>query len=127
MGQIRDSVAADRPSVNRPSGDRPAVNRPSGDRPSVNRPSGDRPAANRPQVNRPSGGGSGEARAKLQERSASPAALKRPAEVRKPNVSRPAAANATKRAPQIQRKSSGNRAKAASQRGGGAKARAKRR
>jgi hypothetical protein len=115
VGQIRDSVAANRPAVNRPSGDRPAVNRPSGDR----------PAANRPQVNRPSGGGVENARAKLQERSASPAALKRPAEARKPNLSRPAAA--TKRAPQIQRKSSGNRAKAASQRGGGAKARMKRR
>jgi hypothetical protein len=117
VGQIRDAVAADRPALNRPSGDRPAVNRPSGDRPAVNR----------PQVSRPSGGGAENARAKLQERSASPAALKRPAEVRKPNVSRPAAANATKRAPQIQRNSSGNRAKAASQRGGGAKARAKRR
>jgi hypothetical protein len=101
-GQIRDSVAAERPAVNRPSGDRPAVNRPSGD-------------------------GGGEARAKLQERTASPAALKRPAEVRKPNVSRPQAANAVKRAPQIQQKSSGNRAKAASQRGGGAKAKMKRR
>jgi hypothetical protein len=126
-GRIRDSVAANRPAVNRPSGDRPSVSRPSGERPAVNRPSGDRPAVNRPQVDRPSGDGAADARAKLRERSASHAALKRPAQVRKPNVSRPAAANAAKRAPQIQRKSSGNRAKAASHRGGGAKARMKRR
>jgi hypothetical protein len=112
VGQIRESVAAERPALNRPSGERAALDRPAGDRPAANR---------------PSGGGAGEARAKLQERSPSPAALKRPAEARKPNVSRPAAANAANRAPKIQRKSSGNRARAASHRGGGAKAKARRR
>jgi hypothetical protein len=96
VGQIRESVVSDRPNLDRPSGDRSA--------------------ANRPQVNRPSGGGASDARAKLQERSASPAALNRPAAARKPNVSRPAAAQ---RAPKIQRQSSGNRANAASHRGGG--------
>jgi hypothetical protein len=120
---IRESVAADRPAR-----DRPAVNRPAGDRPELNRPEG-----NRPQVNRPAAGGNGEARAKVQgrellsERSASPAALSRPAEVKRPNVSRPAAASAGNRSPQIARNSSGSRAKAASNRGGAARAKAHRR
>jgi hypothetical protein len=107
VGQIRESVAADRPAANRP-----AVNR---------------PAANRPAVNRPSGDGGGGVQAKLQERSASPAKISRPAETKRPNVSRPAAANAGNRSPQIARNSGGQRAKAASNRGGAARAKANRR
>jgi hypothetical protein len=115
---IRDAVAADRPAVNRPAGERPELNRPAGDR---------------PQVNRPAASGNGEARAKLEgrellsERSASPAALSRPAEVKRPNVSRPAAGNASHSRPKISRDSSGSRAKAASNRGGAARAKAHRR
>jgi hypothetical protein len=104
---IRESVTA-----NRPAGERPAVNR---------------PAAERPAVNRPSGGAQLQGRDLLKERSASPAALNRPAEVKRPNVSRPAAANAGTRSPQIARDSSGQRAKAASNRGGAARAKAARR
>jgi hypothetical protein len=115
---IRESVATDRQAANRPTGDRPELNRPAGDR---------------PQVNRPSAGATGEARAnldgrdRLQERSASPAALSRPAEAKRPNVSRPAAANAGNRSPQIARNASGSRTKAASNRGGSARAKANRR
>jgi len=89
--------------------------------------------ADRPAVNRPAASGGGEARAKLegrerlQERSGSPAALSRPAEVKRPNVSRPAASSAANHAPQIARNSSGSRAKAASNRGGAARAKANRR
>jgi hypothetical protein len=130
---IRDSVAADRAA-----GDRSAENRPAGERRELDRPAGaradlTRPAGDRPQVNRPAAGGNGEARTKvegrelLSERSASPAALSRPAEVKRPNVSRPAAGNAGHRSPQIARNSTGSRAKAASNRGGAARAKAHRR
>jgi hypothetical protein len=112
VGQIRDSVAADRPVANRPQ---------------VNRPDSARPAENRPAVNRPSGDGAANAQARLKERSASPAALSRPAEAKRPNVSRPAAANAGNRSPKIARDSGGQRAKAASNRGGKARAKANRR
>jgi hypothetical protein len=112
VGQIRDSVAADRPVANRPQ---------------VNRPDTARPAENRPAVNRPSGDGAANAQARLKERSASPAALSRPAEAKRPNVSRPAAANAGNRSPKIARDSGGQRAKAASNRGGKARAKANRR
>jgi hypothetical protein len=112
VGQIRDSVAADRPVANRPQ---------------VNRPDVARPAENRPAVNRPSGDGAANAQARLKERSASPAALSRPAEAKRPNVSRPAAANAGNRSPKIARDSGGQRAKAASNRGGKARAKANRR
>ena len=93
VGQIRASVSADRPTA---------------------------------AVNRPAAGAAADARANLQgrellqERSSSRATLNRPAEVKRPNVQRPAAANAANRAPQIARNSSGARTKAASQRGGGA-------
>jgi hypothetical protein len=71
----------------------------------------------RPAVNRPSGQAAAQGRERLQERSASPAALTRPAEAKRPNVSRPAAANAGNRSPQIARNSGGQRATAASRRG----------
>ena len=108
---IRESAAA------RPA-DRPAVNRPA--------------VADRPQVNRPAAGDGGgdraaQGRERLQERSASPAALSRPAEAKRPNATRPAAANAGNRSPKIARDSGGQRAKAASNRGGKARAKANRR
>jgi hypothetical protein len=89
--------------------------------------------SDRPAVNRPSGNGAGTARATgqgrelLQERSVSTAALTRPAEVKRPNVQRPAASAATARAPQIARTSSGPRTRAASGRGTGARAKVNRR
>ncbi len=128
IARDRDPAAIREAAAARPA-DRPDVNRPAvADRPQVNRPA----AADRPQVNRPAAGDGGgdraaQGRERLQERSASPAALSRPAEAKRPNVQRPAAANAGNRSPKIARDSGGQRAKAASNRGGKARAKANRR
>jgi hypothetical protein len=127
-GAVRDSVAAEgalanRPAVNRPGADgtresRPAVNRPEGDRARVDRAEGDRAGDVRART---------EGKELLQERSGTRTSISRPQEAKRPNVSRPAASGGNRRSPEIARNSSGSRAKAASQRGGNARAKAHRR
>jgi hypothetical protein len=125
---IRDSVAADRAAGDRPAVNRPAGDRPAGDRQPVNRPEADRARVDRAELNR-SGDNAArtEGREKLQERSGTRTSISRPQEVKRPNASRPAAASGNRRSPEIARNSSGSRAKAASQRGGNARAKANRR
>lgn len=86
----------------------------------------------RPPVNRPTPDRAGSLDGKdlLAQRSGSTAAVKRPATAERPNVSRPSGtANraAQTNRPQIARQAPANRAKAASNRGGGAKAKLNRR
>jgi hypothetical protein len=125
---IRDSVAADRAAGDRPAVNRPAGDRPAGDRQPVNRPEADRARVDRAELNR-SGDNAArtEGREKLQERSGTRTSISRPQEVKRPNASRPAAASGNRRSPEIARNSSGSRTKAASQRGGNARAKANRR